>query len=175
MTDAYNPSGIFCNRTLNLRRIQAIGYDMDYTLIHYYVRAWERRSYRYLREALEEAGWPVGTLEFDRQLAMRGLIIDTAEGNVVKANRFGYVKRAFHGTRRLDFERQRRMYARTLIDLDDDRWYFLNTLFGISEACMYMQMVDLLDQEVIERPTGVGRGVYGEQCRESRRESRSVR
>jgi len=28
---------IFCNRTLNLRRIRAIGYDMDYTLVHYRV------------------------------------------------------------------------------------------------------------------------------------------
>ncbi len=29
--------GIFANRTLNLRAIKAVGYDMDYTLIHYYV------------------------------------------------------------------------------------------------------------------------------------------
>lgn len=29
--------GIFCSRTLNLRSISAIGYDMDYTLIHYNV------------------------------------------------------------------------------------------------------------------------------------------
>ncbi|MEF8940542.1 MAG: 5'-nucleotidase domain-containing protein, partial [Salinivenus sp.] len=29
--------GLFCNRTLNLRGIQAIGYDMDYTLIHYHM------------------------------------------------------------------------------------------------------------------------------------------
>ncbi|NJR42178.1 MAG: hypothetical protein HC767_05480, partial [Akkermansiaceae bacterium] len=26
---------IFCNRTLNLRAIRAVGYDMDYTLIDY--------------------------------------------------------------------------------------------------------------------------------------------
>uniref|UniRef100_A0A6N2K9R4 5'-nucleotidase n=1 Tax=Salix viminalis TaxID=40686 RepID=A0A6N2K9R4_SALVM len=30
--------GIFCSRTLNLRSISAIGYDMDYTLIHYNVK-----------------------------------------------------------------------------------------------------------------------------------------
>ena len=29
--------GIFCSRTLNLRSISAIGYDMDYTLMHYNV------------------------------------------------------------------------------------------------------------------------------------------
>ena len=56
--------GIFCNRTLNLRSIQAIGYDMDYTLIHYNVEEWERRSYAYLKEKLALQGWPVDRLEF---------------------------------------------------------------------------------------------------------------
>ena len=42
---------------------------------------------------------------------MRGLVIDTALGNIVKADRFGYVKRAMHGTRRLDFDVQRKTYA----------------------------------------------------------------
>lgn len=35
--------GVYCSRTLNLRSIKAIGYDMDYTLIHYDVNAWEVR------------------------------------------------------------------------------------------------------------------------------------
>jgi hypothetical protein len=33
--------GLYCNRTLNLRALRAIGYDMDYTLVHYQVEAWE--------------------------------------------------------------------------------------------------------------------------------------
>lgn len=33
----HSPRGIFCTRTLNLRSISAIGYDMDYTLMHYNV------------------------------------------------------------------------------------------------------------------------------------------
>lgn len=36
--------GVYCSRTLNLRSIKAIGYDMDYTLIHYDVNAWEVRQ-----------------------------------------------------------------------------------------------------------------------------------
>ena len=27
--------GVYANRTVNLRSVSAIGYDMDYTLIHY--------------------------------------------------------------------------------------------------------------------------------------------
>jgi len=148
--------GLFCNRTLNLRGIQAIGYDMDYTLVHYHMREWEQRAYEFIREGLQKRGWPVEDLSFDPKLAIRGLVIDTEHGNVVKANRFGYVKRAFHGTQRLDFETQRDVYQRTLVDLAEDRWHFLNTLFSISSACMYMQLVDRLDAEAIEHSMGYG-------------------
>jgi HAD superfamily 5'-nucleotidase-like hydrolase len=136
---------IFCNRTLNLRSIRAVGYDMDYTLIHYKVEEWERRAYEFLRRKLVERGWPVADLAFDSTQVIRGLILDTELGNVVKANRFGYVKRAAHGTRLLDFESQRDAYARVQVDLAEHRFVFLNTLFTLSEACMYAQLVDLLD------------------------------
>ncbi len=55
--------GIFVNRTLNLRSIRAIGYDMDYTLIHYRVDEWERRAYEHARRLLAERGWPVADLD----------------------------------------------------------------------------------------------------------------
>ncbi len=147
-------NGLFCNRTLNLRKIEAIGYDMDYTLIHYDVVVWERHAYAYLRNGLEELGWPVGHLEFDPALAMQGLIIDMQEGNVVKANRFGYVKRAFHGTTPLTYTDQKERYRGVLVDLHDARWRFMNTQFSISEICMYMQLIDLLDEGKL--PPSVG-------------------
>lgn len=157
MTASNDPvRGIYCNRTLNLRRIEAIGYDMDYTLIHYHMQAWEERAYTFIKEGLQQGGWPVEGLTFDPDLAIRGLIIDSEEGNIVKANRFGYVKRAFHGTEPLSFEAQRETYQRTLIDLREDRWIFLNTLFAISEACMYMQLVELLDDGQLGSSIGYG-------------------
>ncbi|MHC1728769.1 MAG: HAD-IG family 5'-nucleotidase [Syntrophobacteraceae bacterium] len=137
--------GIFCNRTLNFNAIRAIGYDMDYTLVHYRMESWEQRAYNYIKEGLRPAGWPLDGLLFDPELVMRGLVIDRELGNVVKANRFGYIKRAFHGTKPLEFDKLRRNYQRTLVDLGESRWYFLNTLFSISEACIFMQLVDLLD------------------------------
>ena len=104
--EASDPArGLFCNRTLNLRGIRAIGYDMDYTLVHYHMREWEQRAYTFIKEGLTAKGWPVSDLEFDPELVIRGLIIDTEHGNVVKANRFGYVKRAFHGTEALSFDK----------------------------------------------------------------------
>jgi HAD superfamily 5'-nucleotidase-like hydrolase len=155
-SDVPRGRGIFTNRTLNLRSIKAIGYDMDYTLIHYAPKAWERRAYEHLKQRFADRGFPVADLEFDPDLATRGLIIDTELGNIVKANRFGYVKRACHGTRLLEFDEQRAAYSRTIIDLAEPRWSFLNTFFSLSEACMYAQLVELLDAKKLPGTLGYG-------------------
>ena len=137
---------IFTNRTLNMRNIQAIGYDMDYTLIHYDVQRWQEAMYEYLKRKLLDLGWPVENLEHVPEMIIRGLVIDKKFGNVVKPNRFGYVKRAFHGTKPLDFGSMRKVYARTTVDIRDDRWFLLTTLFDIPVAYMYSQLVDKLDR-----------------------------
>jgi HAD superfamily 5'-nucleotidase-like hydrolase len=138
--------GIFCNRTLNLNSIQAIGYDMDYTLVHYNVLAWEERAYEFTREKLVKDGWPVEKLKFDLDMVTRGLFIDKELGNLVKANRFGYIKSAAHGTKMLDFGQMRQAYSGTLVEMSSGRYQFLDTLFSLSEACMYSQLVDLFDK-----------------------------
>ena len=145
---------IFCNRTLNLRSIRAIGFDMDYTLVHYRVQEWEQHAYDHLRGRLAAHGWPVEDVRFDHEAVRLGLILDLEHGNIVKANRFGYVKRAAHGTRPIPHSEQRALYARTLVDLSESRWHFLNTLFSLSEACMYAQMVDRLDDGRLTGPMG---------------------
>lgn len=145
---------VFCNRTLNMRSIRALGFDMDYTLVHYRSEEWERRAYEHARQRLLERGWPVAELEFDESFVTLGLILDLSLGNIVKSNRFGYVTRACHGTQPLDFEAQRKAYSRVLVDLENPRWVFLNTLFALSEATLYAQAIDLLDAGRLERAIG---------------------
>lgn len=151
----YSPRGIFCSRTLNLRSISAIGYDMDYTLIQYNVMAWEGRAYDYGMANLKGMGFPVDGLEFDPNLVIRGLVMDKEGGNLVKADRFGYVKRAMHGTKMLSTRAVSEMYGRELVDLrKESRWEFLNTFFSVSEAVMFMQLVDLLDKGLMPAELG---------------------
>lgn len=151
----YSARGIFCSRTLNLRSISAIGYDMDYTLMHYNVMAWEGRAYDYCMDNLKKMGFPVDGLAFDPDLVIRGLVIDKEKGNLVKADRFGYIKRAMHGTQMLSTQAVSEMYGRELVDLrNESRWEFLNTLFSVSEAVAYMQMVDRLDDGTIAAEVG---------------------
>ena len=128
---------VFCNRTLNMRSVHAMGFDMDYTLVHYDVREWEARAYGHVQDRLRERGLPVAELRFDADLFARGLIVDLELGNIVKANRFGYVTQAAHGTSMLSHDVQRKAYSQVWVDLCEPRWVFLNTLFSLSEACIY--------------------------------------
>lgn len=136
---------LFCNRTLNLRSVRAIGYDMDYTLIQYHVEAWERTAYEHLRQKVLEHGWPVEGLSYDSQAISRGLVVDLQLGNVVKANRFGFVKAGSHGLKRLSHEALRDAYRRTIVDLAEARFQFINTMFSLSETVLYAQLIDILD------------------------------
>jgi hypothetical protein len=92
-------------------------------------------------KSLAAAGFPVTGLEFDDTLAVRGLVVDVRQGSLVKVDRFGLVKRAMHGDRMLTPSDIRQIYGRDLVSLaDSSRWVFLNTLFSVSEGCMYMQV-----------------------------------
>ncbi len=146
------PRRVYANRTLNLRAIKAVGCDMDYTLIHYRHELWESRAYEHVVRRMQEAGWPVDGLTFDPDFVTRGLILDVELGNIVKATRFGYVTRACHGTRPLPHEEQRKIYSRVLVDLSEPRWVFLNTMFSLSEASLYAQLVDRLDEGLLKSP-----------------------
>ena len=153
--------GVYCNRTLNFRSLRAVGYDMDYTLVDYRVDVFERQVFEFARERFLAQGWAVESLVFDPEMVARGLVIDTELGNVVKANRFGLVRKAMHGTRPMEFAAQRDVYSPgTLVDLADPRWVFLNTLFSLSEGCLYAQLVDLLDQGALPGAMGY-QDLYG--------------
>lgn len=137
--------GVFANRTVNLRSVSAIGYDMDYTLIHYRIEEWERAAFDHAVVLLRQRGWPVDGLGFRPDDHLQGLVIDLELGNLVKCTRFGYVISAHHGTRPLGFDEIRTCYAGTFVDLAEARWQFLNTMFSLSESSLFAQLVDRVD------------------------------
>ena len=145
---------VFSNRTLNLRSVAAIGYDMDYTLIHYRTEEWERVAFGHAVGVLARHGWSVDGLAFDPDDHLQGLVVDVATGNICKATRFGAVVQAHHGTRPLSFDEVRTEYSGVFVDLADARWRFLNTMFSLSEASLFAQLVDQVD-------AGEAPGVFG--------------
>lgn len=145
---------VFTNRTLNMRKIRAIGYDMDYTLTQYHAEAWEECAFAHAQGRLAALGWPVESFEFDATSVSRGLVIDIELGNILKATRFGWIIRAKHGEGFLTHREIRRTYSETIVDLAEERYVFLNTLFSLSEASLFAQGVEALDAGRL--PSGVG-------------------
>lgn len=141
--------GIFVNRTLNMKQIAAIGFDMDYTLVRYDSEAFEEMTYKELvKKLIEIKKYPaeVGKLKFQINLAIRGLVIDKPLGNILKLSTYSKVKHAYHGVTEMNFKDQQKIYQGLVIDLNDaERYAIVDTTFSISYCVLYMQMVDLKD------------------------------
>lgn len=142
--------GIYVNRTLNMKQIAAIGFDMDYTLVRYDSEAFEVMTYKEIKKKLcELKGYPkvVNDLKFQLNLAIRGLVIDKPNGNVLKLSTYSKVKHAYHGLSEMDFKTQQKIYQGLTIDLNDsDRFAIVDTTFSIAYCVLYMQIVDLKDK-----------------------------
>lgn len=128
--------------------VKVIGYDLDYTLVHYRVKAWEGAVYTQCKEILRKKGFDVEGLEFDPGLVIRGLVIDAKLGNIVKVDRYGYVRKALHGMQMLSCEDVNQVYGRQRcrVDLRESRWTFINTLFSVANGCLFCQLVERADQ-----------------------------
>jgi HAD superfamily 5'-nucleotidase-like hydrolase len=140
-------SKVYVNRTLNLRKIRYLGFDMDHTLVRYHSQAFEQTTHEMVLQKLVGRGYPrdILALPFDFHLAIRGLVIDKQKGNLLKVSRHGAIRAAFHGTKPLDFQVQKRNYSSTYIDLRDPRYSSIDTAFSISTANLFMQLVALKD------------------------------
>lgn len=142
--------GIYVNRTLNMKQIAAIGFDMDYTLVRYNSEAFEEMTYKeIIKKLIEQKKYPsvLNSLNFKFDLAIRGLVIDKPHGNILKLSTYSKVKHAFHGLSEIDFKTQQKVYQGLVIDLNDsDRYAIVDTTFSISYCVLYMQMVDLKDK-----------------------------
>ncbi len=142
--------GIYVNRTLNLKQIAAIGFDMDYTLVRYNSAAFEEMTYREIKNKLMELKkYPaqIKNLKFKYNLAMRGLVIDKPLGNVLKLSTYSKVKIAYHGLSEMDYKTQQQTYQGLTIDLNDsDRFSIVDTAFSVAYCVLYMQIIELKDK-----------------------------
>ncbi len=140
---------IFCNRNLKMANIELIGFDMDYTLALYQQDQLERLSIELtLRKLVENHGYEeeIHGLTYDPRLAIRGVVIDRNAGNVFKMDRHGHVGRVFHGLTLLSKEERNLQYRQIRIRLSSPRYAWIDTLFGLPEAVMYMTLVDYFDR-----------------------------
>ncbi|HEY4183268.1 MAG TPA: HAD-IG family 5'-nucleotidase [Kofleriaceae bacterium] len=148
--DVPRKNRVFCNRNIRMDTIEMIGFDMDYTLALYHQDKLEQLSIELTQNKLiEKHGYSpeIRTLTYDPKWAIRGVMVDRKLGNVFKLDRHSYVGRCYHGFREVDHDQRKAIYRNEKINLSDDRWEWIDTLFGLPEAVMYTTIVNWADKQ----------------------------
>lgn len=140
---------VYINRLLNMRRITHIGLDMDHTLVRYHTEAFEGLVfYMVVERMIQELGYSheLRRFRFNYSNAVRGLVIDSVNGNIIKLSRFGAIRMSAHGTRPIDYEEQKRFYYSVYVDLSDPNYVPVDTSFSIAYCLLFALLVDLKDK-----------------------------
>src|SRR3990170_4364139 len=93
---------VFVNRNLRMDKNELVGFDMDYTLAIYQLRALEKLAFQMtLARMIERCGYPqeIGEVQYDPEFVIRGLVMDKQSGNIFKMDRHNHCGRAYHGRR----------------------------------------------------------------------------
>lgn len=141
---------IYCNRSLNMKTIKAVGFDMDYTLALYKPETFEALAYAETLKKLVSLGYPEEILAwtFDWNHMVRGLCIDKERGNIIKMDRHRYVKVAYHGFGELSREERRKLYdAARILSYEEPDFAMVDTLFTLADAYLFSQIVELKDRK----------------------------
>ncbi|MGB5809639.1 MAG: HAD-IG family 5'-nucleotidase, partial [Polyangiales bacterium] len=138
---------VYCNRHLRLDQIQAVGFDMDYTLAIYRQAEMDRLSIEATVAKLVERGYPAElvSMKYRTDFPVRGLLIDRKLGNVLKMDRYRYVKTAYHGFRKLTREERRRAYHTRRLRPGTERYHWVDTLYALSEVAVYTAVIAHLE------------------------------
>jgi HAD superfamily 5'-nucleotidase-like hydrolase len=146
---------VFVNRTLNMKKIKYIGLDMDHTLIRYKTENFETLVYRLvIEELITNQHYPeeIKQLQFNFTDAIRGLVIDSKNGNILKLSRYGAIRQSYHGTKQIDFNDQKSIYRSIYVDLGDPNYMAIDTSFSIAFCVLYQQLVDYKDRRPNDYP-----------------------
>jgi HAD superfamily 5'-nucleotidase-like hydrolase len=139
---------IYCNRDLRLDQIAAIGFDMDYTLAIYKQDAIDRLSIDATAQKLVARGYPESLLHMSvaTHFPIRGLLVDTKFGNIIKTDRYRYAKKAYHGTRELGSQERKLLYqGKRVRPGATGHYHSIDTLYALSEVTVFASAVDTLD------------------------------
>lgn len=144
---------VYCNREIDLKRISAIGFDMDFTLASY-TTAFDLLAFEGAkRKLVEELGYPHEVLNFTyvNTTFPRGVMIDKKLGNFIKADRHKYVRVAMHGRSHiLSAEERKNIYrpdGEGVPEFSGNDFVKMDTLFHVVDAELFAQLVDLKDSQ----------------------------
>lgn len=139
---------IYVNRILNMKHIKVIGFDMDHTLVRYHSDKFEELTFNItIQKLLDDYQYPkaINEFKFEFNKAIRGLIIDKMNGNILKVSLYNKIKNSYHGTKPLNYKEQLKLYGSSSVDVRDDQYLTVDTTFSIAFVVIFSQLVDLKD------------------------------
>ncbi|MAW60504.1 MAG: hypothetical protein CMJ94_06685 [Planctomycetes bacterium] len=140
---------VYVNRDIDFNHIKVVGFDLDYTLARYRQAELEQLTLEVVFEKLYRAGFPQD-FELDHgesAFAMRGLVVDRQEGNILKLDRHGYVGRGYHGLQALEQRVITRTYREQRVGVEKKRFSPVDTLFSLPEVNLFAKAVEHFDAQ----------------------------
>ena len=147
---------VFVNRILNMKKIKYIGLDMDHTLIRYKTKNFEALVYQLvIDDLITNKHYPeaIKNFQFNFSDAIRGLVVDSKNGNILKLSRYAAIRESAHGTQKINYTRQKQFYRSIYVDLSDPNYIAIDTSFSIAFCVLYGQLIDLKDERPQELPS----------------------
>ena len=144
-------SDLFCNREINMDNLEAVGFDMDWTLAQYN-EDFDLLAYNGAKQKLVTLfGYPeeVLLLKYSQNLCRRGCLIDRKRGNLLKLDQHNYVRNAEHGLTPLSREERQDTYRTNYQEMqtfNGKDFVNIDTPFSLVDACIFVQLVDLKDR-----------------------------
>jgi HAD superfamily 5'-nucleotidase-like hydrolase len=145
---------LFCNREVEMEEIEAVGFDMDFTLAQYN-EAFDLLAYEgAIQKLITTLHYPEEIkqlLHYQKDLCRRGCVIDKRRGNIIKLDQYRYVTNAEHGLTPLTREERKTLYQQYSKETElytSNDYYYLDTPFSLVDACLFVQLVDLRDRFV---------------------------
>lgn len=146
---------VYTNRNLKLDTVTHMGFDMDHTLAVYHEKLEELAFKLSAKQLVEKYGYDKKVLDFEYEYGgvIRGLVVDKVRGNVIKLDTYKYVEIAYHGEKRLTRDERKVVYAKPGESYrpDGDEYRYLDTLFCLPEAYLFLKMVSFIDETEGER------------------------
>lgn len=142
---------VFCNREVNGQKIDAVGFDMDFTLAQYNSE-FDKLAYNGAKLRLVQIyGYPkeVMDLPYLPNFYQRGLLIDKKRGNILKLDRHKYARKVFHGIRELTTVQRKETYHSSFAQtsqFDNPKSFAeVDELYSVIDAMLFSQLVALKD------------------------------
>jgi len=148
-----NTNTIFCNREMHCAKLEAIGFDMDFTLAQYN-EEFDLLAFNGARAKLHSIlGYPENVLDipYSSTTFRRGLIIDKKRGNILKVDRYKYARTAYHGLRELERDERKATYIQSFSQAPNfasSNYVNIDTLFLLVDAHLFAYLVDMKDRNI---------------------------